>query len=372
MLREAHLRSILATVPDAMIVIDKRGCIVSFSAAAERMFGYSEQELIATNIKHLMPSPDQERHDGYLARYMETHERRIIGIGRITTARHRDGWTFPVELSIGEAEIDGEAVFTGFIRDLTERRQSERRVHDLQRELAHVSRDTAIGTLASALAHELNQPLTALANYLEGARDLLDSTDPKAKEIIREALSKAATQAIRAGQIVHRLRDFVSRGDTERQIESLSKLILEANALALLGKGAGGIEVEVSLDPGQDLVLVDRVQIQQVLLNVIRNAIEAMVDSPVRKLAITTCKVPDGHVEIAVADSGAGLSPEVSDHLFEPLFSTKTAGLGVGLSICRTIVEAHGGRIWAGPSPLGGTALHFTLPDGGGEHDEAG
>lgn len=367
--REEHLRSILATVPDAMIVIDKSGSILSFSAAAERMFGYSEAELLGTNIKYLMPSPDQDRHDGYLARYMQTGERRIIGIGRITTARHRDGSTFPIDLSIGEANIDDEPVFTGFIRDLTNRQQTERRVHDLQRELAHVSRVTAMGTLASALAHELNQPLTAVANYLEGARHLLDSPDPETWAIMREALDAAAIQTIRAGQIVHRLRDFISRDDSERQIESLPKLINEASALALLAAGERGIEVQIRLDPDIDEVLVDRVQVQQVLLNIIRNAIEAMADSPLRKLEISTRRAKDGYVAICIADSGPGMSPEILQRMFEPFFSTKADGMGVGLSICRTIVEAHGGQIWCAPGPLGGTAFHFTLIDAGGYNE---
>lgn len=367
--REEHLRSILATVPDAMIVIDKSGSILSFSAAAERMFGYTEAELIGTNIKYLMPSPDQDSHDGYLARYQRTGERRIIGIGRITTARHCDGSTFPVDLSIGEAAIDGAPVFTGFIRDLTERQETERTVHDLQRELAHVSRVTAMGTLASALAHELNQPLTAITNYLEGARQLLESPDPGTVPVIREALEAAAIQTIRAGQIVHRLRDFISRGDGERQIESLPKLINEASALALLAAGERGIEVQMRLDPVAENVLVDRVQVQQVLLNIIRNAIEAMLDCSERKLEITTRKVGGGYVSICIADTGPGIGPEILQGLFEPFFSTKADGMGVGLSICRTIVEAHGGRIWCVPGHLGGTAFHFTLLDAGEDHE---
>ena len=176
---EAHLRSILETIPDAMIVIDEQGHILSFSAAAEKMFGFSESELLGENVSVLMPSPDRERHDRYLERYLETGERKIIGIGRVTTARHRDGATFPIDLHIGEARIGETRVFTGFIRDLTERQQTEMRLHDLQSELAHVSRVTAMGTLATSIAHELNQPLTAIANYVETAQELLADPDPK-------------------------------------------------------------------------------------------------------------------------------------------------------------------------------------------------
>jgi two-component system sensor kinase FixL len=368
-LSDAHLRSILATVPDAMVVIDSAGIIQSFSTAAERMFGYREADVLGENVSMLMPSPDRERHDAYLHRYMETGERRIIGIGRLTTARRRDGATFPIELAIGEARAGEERLFTGFIRDLTERQQTQRRLQDLQVELGHVSRVSAMGTLAAALAHELNQPLSAIATYMEAARDLIDDPAPDTAALIKEAFSESAAQAMRAGQIVRRLRDFISRGEAERRIESLHKLVIEANALALAGGGDHGTDVSLELDPGCDLVLVDRIQVQQVFLNLVRNAIEAMARSAVKKLEIRSVREPDGLVRIAVDDSGPGLSPDVAATLFEPFQSTKDSGMGLGLSICRTLIEAQGGRIWAEESPLGGTSFQFTLIAADGEDD---
>lgn len=366
--QEAHLRSILETAPDAIVVIDEKGHMLSFSASAERMFGYSEDEVLGENVSMLMPSPDRERHDGYLERYMRTGERRIIGIGRVLTARHRDGTTFPIELSVGEARINDDRVFTGFIRDLTERQQAELRVHDLQSVLAHVQRVSEMGTLATSLAHELNQPLTAIANYVETARDILQEVpDEETLVIIREALDECASQSVRAGQIVRRLRDFIARGETERRIESLQRLITEASALALVGAGEQNLEVDVQLDPQANRVLVDRIQIQQVILNLIRNAIEAMADSPVRRLLISSERKPGGLIQVTVADSGPGLAEEVRERLFEPFRSTKATGLGLGLSISATIVSAHGGRIWAEPSKLGGTAFHFTIIDADSE-----
>jgi two-component system sensor kinase FixL len=400
--REAHLRSILETVPDAMIVIDERGYILSFSAAAERMFGFLEDEVLGENVSMLMPSPDRERHDGYLERYLRTGERRIIGIGRVLTARHRDGATFPIELSVGEARIGDDRVFTGFIRDLTERQEAELRVHDLQSVLAHVQRVSEMGTLATSLAHELNQPLTAIANYVETARDMLEQNavniatiqrlldqaltsdveggaealgllkdNGETIAIVREALDECASQSVRAGQIVRRLRDFISRGDTERRIESLQRLITEASALALVGAGDQNIEVDVRLDPVTDRVLVDRIQIQQVLLNLIRNAIEAMADSAVRRLLVYSEREAGGLVRVTVADSGPGLAEDIAERLFEPFRSTKSSGMGLGLSISAAIVEAHGGRIWAEPSKLGGTAFHFTVIDADSEEAKA-
>jgi two-component system sensor kinase FixL len=362
---EAHLRSILATVPDAMVVIDEVGSIVSFSAAAEKLFGYAEAEVVGKNVKMLMPSPDRERHDRYLLNYRTTGKRKIIGIGRVTTALHRDGNTFPIELSIGEARIGEHRIFTGFIRDLTERQQTLLRLQDLQSELAHVGRLSEMGTLASSLAHELNQPLTAVASYCESARDLLQTEpDPETLAMVREAMDEAATQAIRAGQIVRRLRDFMSHGETERQVESLQRLINEAGALALVGSREHGIDVQVSLDPDADLVFVDRIQVQQVLVNLIRNAVDAMIDAPMRSLSIRTARTGDGNVELTVEDTGAGIGETIAPQLFQPFVTSKQTGMGIGLSICRTIVEAHGGRIWFDARESGGTAFHFTLPTG--------
>ncbi len=367
--REAHLRSILETIPDAMIVIDERGHILSFSAAAEKMFGFSEDEVRGENVSTLMPSPDRERHDFYLSRYLATGNRKIIGIGRVTTARHRDGTTFPIHLHVGEAKIGEQRVFTGFIRDLTERQQTELRLHDLQEELAHVSRVTAMGTLATSIAHELNQPLTAIANYVETAEELLENCDEETLAIVREAMKDCAKQSVRAGQIVRRLRDFISRGESERRIESLERVVNEASALAMVGAGERGIALEVKLDPAVDRVLIDRIPVQQVILNLVRNAIEAMADSPVRRLRITSGSTGDGFVRVSIEDSGPGLAPDVAGRLFQPFVSTKSEGMGLGLSICHTIIQGQSGRIWTETSGFGGTAFHFTLIDASGDTD---
>lgn len=364
---ETHLRSILATVPDAMVVIDERGRILSFSAAAEKMFGFAEAEIVGENVSILMPSPDRERHDHYVQQYLRTGERKMIGIGRVTTARHRDGYTFPIELSVGEAEAGEHRIFTGFMRDLTERQHAELRLQDLQAELAHVGRVSEVGTLASALAHELNQPLTAIANYHEAARDMLaGEPDQETLATVREALAEAAQQSVRAGQIVRRLRDFITYGQTERKVEHLPRLIAEANALGLVGSREYGIEVDVAIDPAAQSVLVDRIQIQQVLLNLIRNGIDAMLDSRVKQLAISVAAPnADGFVQLSVADTGRGIGEEMAKQLFQPFVTTKEGGMGIGLSICRTIIEAHGGRIWFERGTTGGTVFHFTIPDAG-------
>jgi len=354
-------------VPDAMIVINGYGIIQFFSIAAERLFGYSEQEAIGKNVSELMPMPDRARHDGYLARYRSTGERHIIGIGRIVTGQRRDGTTFPMHLSIGEMQSGGAPYFTGFVRDLTEHQQTQARLQELQSELVHISRLTAMGEMASALAHELNQPLAAISNYMKGSRRLLaDSADPNASKI-ESAMDRAAEQALRAGQIIRRLRDFVSRGESEKRMESLSKLIEEAGALGLSGARDQNIQLRFNLNPEFDLVLVDRVQIQQVLVNLFRNALEAMAQSPQRELVVSNAEVADDMVEVSVSDTGSGFQDDVKANLFQTFFTTKETGMGVGLSISRSIIEAHGGRMWAESNASGGATFRFTLPATSGE-----
>jgi two-component system sensor kinase FixL len=360
--REQLLQSILDTVPDAMIVIDEHGLITSFSAAAEATFGYAERDVMGRNVSLLMPSPDRERHDSYLERYLATGERRIIGIGRVVTGLRKDGTTFPMELSVGEAVIEDQRLFTGFVRDLSEKHRTEARLQELQSELIHVDRLSAMGTMASTLAHELNQPLTAIANYAEAAGPIIDSDAAGDRELLHEIFGDMAAQSMRAGGIVRRLREFIARGEVEKRVEDLATLVNEAAALALVGAREKGVTARFDLDPEATPVLVDRVQIQQVLINLMQNAVQAMEDSPVRNLTVETGLEPGEMIRITISDTGPGLAPEVADQLFHAFITTKASGMGLGLSICRTIIEAHGGRIRGANSEGGGASFQIMLP----------
>ncbi len=365
--REARLQSILETAPDAIIVIDERGLIESYSSAAQRLFGFTAEEVIGRNVSMLMPSPYRERHDGYVRHYLETGERRIIGIGRVVVGQRKGGTTFPMELAVGEVVASGRRLFTGFIRDLTERQLHENRMQELQAELLHMSRLSDVGQMASAIAHELNQPLTAILNYVQAARRILQTKGLEIPPKAADAMDKAVGQAARASAIVQNLRSFIQRGETERRIEDLNTVVGEATALGLVGAKETGVSVRVNLSAAPLSVFIDKVQIQQVVFNLVRNSIEAMTEgAPPRHLLVSTVPMnaaADGAMaEVSVSDTGPGLAPQIQAQLFQPFQTTKEKGMGLGLSICRSIIDAHGGRLQATPNVERGVTFRFTLP----------
>jgi two-component system, LuxR family, sensor kinase FixL len=359
---EAHLRAMLETVPDAVIVIDARGQIESFSSSAQRQFGYAADEVIGKNVTILMPPRYGEAHDGYLRRYLDTGERRIIGIGRVVVGRRKDGSTFPMELAVGEVTVGAAPQFIGFVRDLTERQEVERRLQELQSEVMHVSRLSAMGQMGAALAHELNQPLTAILSYSQAARRMSESTDSQVSARVTEVMDKISQQALRAGEVIRRLREFVEKGSTAHRPEDVNNVVEEACALALVGTRESGVRAVFNLAADLPLVSIDKIQIQQVVLNLVRNAVEAMGESESRTLEVVTGRGSDGMVSVDVVDSGPGLADSVLRQLFQPFVTTKERGMGIGLSICRSIIDAHGGRISVQPNRDVGTRFNFTLP----------
>lgn len=277
-------------------------------------------------------------------------------------ARLADGTTIPVELKIGDANFGEHHLFTGFIRDLSEQQASEHRMGELQVELTNFSRLSAVGTMASAMAHELNQPLTAVANYLEAARDLLDTPDPETIAMVQEALAAASIQSIRAGQIIRRLRDYVSRGEIDARPVDLRPVIAEAITLSKVGiEGQQLAPVVDHIDDDLPIVLADRLQIRQVIVNLVKNAVEALADTPDPLITVTVTAVDDANVEISVSDNGPGFDLPEGHGPFDAFYSSKPNGMGLGLSICQTIIDAHNGEIIAESKPGEGATFRFRL-----------
>lgn len=317
---KARFDAPLAAAVDGIMVIDAKGLVQEYSPACERLFGYAEDEVVGQNVKMLMPSPYHEQHDEYLSHYGSTREKRIIGVGREVIGRRKDGTTFPMYLSVGEGHQESESLFVGIVHDLSEERVSQRRLQEVQSELLHVSRLSKIGQMASALAHELNQPLAAIANFTKAAQLLLANPGTREMAEAQAAMGSVAEQAVRAGHIIRRIRDFVSRGDTEKAVENVAAMIDEALLLASASNRLGRIKIRKSIKP--IAVIADKIQIQQVLLNLVRNAAEAMERQADAVISIGAVS-RDAFVEISVADNGPGLAPEVAARLFEPFISTK-------------------------------------------------
>jgi two-component system sensor kinase FixL len=368
--RAAILRASLDAASDATVVVDEEGAVIGFSHAAEAVFGWAASEIIGRNASLLMPETDARGHDGHIRRYVETGERRVVGSSRMVTGRRKDGEAFPMELRLGEMRIGRRRYFTGTARDLSTMREAERRSDELQAHLTQVWSLNSMGEMASVLAHELNQPLSAVANYLRAARTLIAHHEVDDDDLI-DAVSRAGDQAVRAGEIIRTMRDLATRGGTEQKAESLSGILGEIEFIIGLMVRDAGARVFYDLYQGPDVVLADRIQIQQLVVNLVRNAIDAVSKFPDREIKISTKPDADGKLLTTVEDSGPGVDTAVMGRVFQPLASTKPTGMGLGLSICRAIVENHGGRIWVESSPLGGAAFSFVLARTGVKGDDA-
>jgi two-component system sensor kinase FixL len=360
-LREPLLAALVDKALDGIITIDETGTILSFNPAAVALFGYTPDEVLGRNVRMLMPEPYRSHHDEYLQHYLRTGEAKIIGIGRQVEGQRRDGSVFPMELGVAAVEAEGDRFFVGFIHDLDERRRFEARIHDM-----HADRIDIIESMTAALAHELKQPLAAITAYHNIASRVVKKGDLGE---IEQVLDKASKQVFRVSEIVDNLRQFIIRGETIKTLHHLNEVVRTACEFTdSIAKGSG-VATSVNLDAEDDLALVNRVQIQQVIVNLKRNAIEAMENCERRELTVST-HVIDGHgIRVDVADTGPGICEAIKERLFEQFTTTKPHGLGVGLSISRSIIEAHHGRLWAEPNPGGGTIFSFVLPLASENHE---
>lgn len=373
---QAQLRSIIENVPDAMVVVDEQGAIRRFNPAAERMFGYAAGQMRDSDVGMLMPVELAHWPAEEIGRYLDSGAPGLVGRAVTLTARRADGEVFPIELTVGEAWSRDARLFIAFVRDISERVSAEQRMDALRDEYAHSARLTAMGEIAAGLAHELNQPLAAGANFL-GAAEMIVEQDIKDPELAN-LLHSARSQLLRAGEIIRRLRDFLAKGSADLRVEAVDTTIRDAIALGLVGNHQHHIEVSYEIASGAGQMLADRVQVQQVLVNLLRNSAEAVRDLPRsrRRVVIAARVLDDETLELCVTDDGPGFPDTILADFHMPFVSTKgDEGLGIGLSICKRIVEAHGGTMTATNRAMGGASIAFTLPrpqmaDAGGSSDQ--
>jgi two-component system sensor kinase FixL len=352
-----QLASIVESSEDAIVGKTLDGVVTSWNGAAARIFGYAPDEMIGRPISILFP-PELESEEADILARLRGGER----IRHYVTERlHKDGHRISVSLSVAPI-LDGAGRVVGackIARDITEDRRLQARLQELREELLHVARQSDMGQMAQAFAHELNQPLAALANYVSGVRALLERGDT-----VRAAAGceLAQRQVARAGDVVRRLRDFVKKAEVTHEDADLPAVIRDS--LALAGLSARGMDLKTELNLAEDAsrAVMDRIQVQQVLVNLLRNAIEAMAESPSPAITVSTRRADADFVEVGVADVGPGLAENIRTRLFQPFNSSKAGGLGVGLSLCRTVIEDHGGRIWAEDRRPRGAVFCFTLP----------
>lgn len=347
---------------EAIIVMSPDGTIERFNSMAEEMFGYEADEIIGKDVSLLMPWPDNQRHDNYVKRYMLSGQAHIIGNGREIQAVRRDGTEFTAHLAVGEVGWHGQRRFVGMLRDLTDTKAAEERKLRQHQEMIKASRLTTMGEMAAAMAHELNQPLAAITNYASASIRML-KTGSDQKDVIK-ALERIDTQAHRAGEIIRRLRNFVRPETINLEIVDIAAVIEEIMPLAELDARANNIDLTVEVADGLPEVMADQLQIQQVILNLLRNGVDAMKDSDPenRRLQLNAyCEAPD-EIRIDIIDRGQGVPDDVKENLFDPFFSTKSDGMGMGLAICQTIAKAHSGRVSFLNNSKIGTTFSIMLP----------
>ncbi|HEX6960339.1 MAG TPA: ATP-binding protein [Lacipirellula sp.] len=351
---ETRLQTVVETAPDAILTFDETGTITSANRAAERMFTAAGRWLAGVGIQSLLPGLNMDEPES--------------ATGSEMLARRLDGTSFAAEVAVGTAEVAGSALFVAAVRDISVRKQAELWLKEHEAELAHAARLTATGEMAASLAHELNQPLTALISFARACQAILQEAgaDDERLRSARSLIDQTVQQALRAGEIIRSTREFLRRTDARMSKVEVAQIFQAVYGLVKAEAALNQVGIVVRFEPDTPPVLADAIQVEQVILNLIRNSMEAMVQTPAdrREIRLSASRDPaePGYVVFAIQDTGPGISPEVAERLFKPFSTTKSTGMGLGLSISRSIIEAHGGRIWSVTGGAGGGAdIRFTL-----------
>jgi two-component system sensor kinase FixL len=366
----AFSEAVVDTAAEAVITIDTNGNIETFNRAAQQMFGYSFEEAQGKNVGMLMSRRHYSDHNQYIAHYLETNEPRIIGTGREVSAQRKDGLVFPIHLSVSEVKNRSERKFVGLIRDVSRERTAENEARQHREQLAHVDRLNMLGEMATGIAHEINQPLTAISLFAQAGLRMLDADNP---DRLPELFEKLSTQAQRAGAVIERMQTMARQRESMKEVVDCNALVEEVAKLAEAEARIRDMTIKVITESELPPVAVDTVQIQQVALNLLRNGMEAMrsVDCcHSDTITLGTRLRDDGDIEVSVVDSGCGVSEAVERKIFTPFSTTKETGMGMGLSISRSIITSHGGQLDFRNNDSSGATFFFTLPVAAGKSND--
>ncbi len=345
---------------DPIITFLMDGQVKSWNRAAQEMFGYDKTEIVDHHVDMILPPDLKEEQDALWARLRAGEKIHDFE----TLRRAKDGTDVTVALTLSPIRDERHDIIgaSQVVRDITEQKRTQKKMLGMQEELIHLSRWNTMGMLASTIAHELSQPLTAAMNYIRAAHRTVGALDLPEAVRARDFLDKAANETKMAGGIMRTLREFIEKRKTNREIDDLNTIVEETVVLGMAGSAEVKAMLRKKLTPGLPAIRVDRIQIQQVVLNLVRNAVDAMADSARRELVVATGLDEPGFVCVTVSDTGPGIAPDVMAKLFQPFVTTKENGMGVGLTICQSIVEAHEGKIWGDTNGEGGATFRFRLP----------